>query len=172
MFTYRFLPSSLLQDGDGPRCHFFNSFFLNKLYQDAKVYNYNEVRRWSLPIRLKSAGQLCESILDCDRIIIPMNQGNMHWVCAVIDLQNKKLIYYDSLAVSDPCFYIKSLGIRGFLSGLVYTIDKILMNGCVLITCAATSLTLISGCRAKTINVLTIWHAIWLMNSKTNGRKM
>lgn len=83
-----------------PTCHFFNSFFLNKLYKDAKTYNYSEVQRWTRPPKLKRAGQPSTSILDCDRIIIPANQGNLHWVCAVIDLKNEKFIMYDSLGVS------------------------------------------------------------------------
>ncbi len=87
--------------GGAPTCHFFNSFFFNKMYKDAKKYNYNEVRRWTLPMRLKNAGQASASILDCDRIIIPANQGNMHWVCAMADLKNKKFVLYDSLGVSD-----------------------------------------------------------------------
>lgn len=84
---------------DYPKCHFFNSFFLSKLYKDTGSYDYNSVRRWTAPARLKAGGQSRTSILDCDRIIVPVNQSNMHWVCAVIDLENKRLEYYDSLKV-------------------------------------------------------------------------
>ena len=100
---------SMLQERDtrlreakkgSPTCHFFNSFFLNKLYKDSGKYNYNDVRRWTLPVRLKNAGQPFTSILDCDRIIVPANQGNMHWVCAIVDIKNQKFIMYDSLGVS------------------------------------------------------------------------
>lgn len=84
---------------DYHKCHFFNSFFLSKLYKDAGTYDYNSVRRWTAPGRLKAAGQSRTSILDCDRIIVPVNQSNMHWVCAVIDLENERLEYYDSLKV-------------------------------------------------------------------------
>ena len=108
-----------LAQGLGPRCHFFSTFFANKLYKDAG-YNYDQVgyarvggtaarshvtvpigaqvRRWTLPNRLASSGQASECILDCDRIVVPVHQG-MHWVCAVVDLQHKKLVYYDSLRV-------------------------------------------------------------------------
>ena len=126
-----------------------------------------QVRRWTMPKRLASAGQASSSILDCDRIIVPVrvhacswgmglgrgkgcvcwgsallpvthcgmgsataagplprqpleptappastkppacplaphapppqvHQG-CHWVCAVIDLANRKFVYYDSL---------------------------------------------------------------------------
>lgn len=90
-----------MQDGGTKlKCHFFNSFFLNKLYKDEGKYKYDNVRRWTTPNKLKSAGQLSTSILDCDRIIVPVNQSNTHWTCAVIDLRDQKLIYYDSLVVS------------------------------------------------------------------------
>ena len=59
--------------GEGPRCHFFSSFFANKLYKDGG-YSYADVRRWTLPKRLALAGQACESILDCDLIILPVHQ--------------------------------------------------------------------------------------------------
>ena len=102
------LHMSLLQERDtrrrnqnqGPTCHFFSSFFLNALYKDKRIYNYDSVKRWTLPIRLKRAGQVSTSILDCDRIIMPSNQRNTHWVCAMVDLKNKKFVSYDSLGVS------------------------------------------------------------------------
>lgn len=88
------------KQGKGPRCHFFSTFFANKLYKDAGAYNYDLVRRWTLPKRLKASGQASDSILDCDRIVLPVHQG-MHWVCAVIDLQHRKFVYYDSLKGED-----------------------------------------------------------------------
>ena len=35
--------------------------------------------RWTLPDRLAKQAQLSDSVLDCDRIIVPVHQGN-HWV--------------------------------------------------------------------------------------------
>ena len=43
--------------GLGPQCHFFNSFFLNKLYKDTRTYNYKAVQRWTLPKKLKLQNQ-------------------------------------------------------------------------------------------------------------------
>jgi hypothetical protein len=45
------------KQGLGPKCHFFSSFFLNKLYKDAHEYNYSSVRRWTLEKRLKGQNQ-------------------------------------------------------------------------------------------------------------------
>jgi hypothetical protein len=84
-----------------PKCHFFNSFFLSKLYKDAGMYEYNNVRRWTVPGRLKAVGQSRSSILDCDKIIVPVNQCNVHWVVAVINLEEKRFEYYDSLNGED-----------------------------------------------------------------------
>lgn len=84
-----------------PRCHFFNSFFLSKLYKDTGTYDYESVRRWTVPGRLKAVGQSRKSILDCDKIIIPVNQSNVHWVVAVINLQKKRFEYFDSLNGED-----------------------------------------------------------------------
>jgi hypothetical protein len=53
------------KDGLGPRCHFFNSFFLNKLYKDAREYNYQSVRRWTLEKKLRSQNQARGPLLPC-----------------------------------------------------------------------------------------------------------
>ena len=83
--------------GAAPRTHFFPTFFCNKLYKDGG-YDYAAVRRWTLPKRLKAAGQPSQSVLDCDRIVVPVHQG-IHWTCAVVDLEKKELRYYDALLV-------------------------------------------------------------------------
>jgi len=85
-------PSSLL-----PRCHCLNTFFYAKLNCGPKGYCYKDVRKWTLPIRLKNAGQISQCILDVDRIIIPINLNNTHWTCAMIDIQHKKFQYFDSM---------------------------------------------------------------------------
>lgn len=83
-------------NGALPRVHCFNSFFASKLYIE-DGYNYGNVRRWTLPVRLRQSGQLVDSILDLDRIIVPINLNNTHWTCAVIDLRGRKFEYYDSM---------------------------------------------------------------------------
>jgi len=86
---------------DFAKCHFFNSFFLTKLYKGADGYDYNAVRRWTMPARLKATGQSRSSILDVDKIIVPVNQSNTHWTVAVVDLRNERLEYFDSLGGED-----------------------------------------------------------------------
>lgn len=55
--------------------------------------------RWTIPKKLKLMGQASTSLLDVDRIIVPVHLPN-HWVCAVIDMQNQIIAYMDSLGVS------------------------------------------------------------------------
>ncbi|KAG1673549.1 hypothetical protein FOA52_003849 [Chlamydomonas sp. UWO 241] len=85
-----------------PTSHFFNSFFLSKLYKDSKRYDYNAVRRWTAPGKLKSSGQLSPNILSVDRVIVPVNDNNIHWTCAVIDIKGRQLMYLDSMGGQDP----------------------------------------------------------------------
>ena len=69
--------------------------------RDGKAYNYKNVRRWTLPAKLKLAGQASSCVLDCHRIIVPVHLS-VHWTCAVIDLEHEKLAFYDSMGVSHP----------------------------------------------------------------------
>ena len=44
--------------GLGPKCHFFNSFFVNKLWKDAGAYCYANVARWTAQKKLEKQGQV------------------------------------------------------------------------------------------------------------------
>ncbi|GLC61636.1 hypothetical protein PLESTB_001785400 [Pleodorina starrii] len=83
-----------------PRCHFFNSFFYNKLFQDDGTYNYGNVRRWTSPKQLANKLQDSPNVLELDRIIMPIHKG-IHWTCAEIDLRARAVRYYDSLRGED-----------------------------------------------------------------------
>jgi len=48
--------------------------------------------------QLHVSAQMSATILDVDRIIMPVHLG-IHWTCAVIDLAAKELVYYDSMGV-------------------------------------------------------------------------
>ncbi len=73
-----------------PACHFWN-----KLYKDEKQFNYENVRRWNKPVRLQRGGQLSQSVLDCELIFVPVHKP-MHWVLAVIRVQDKVIEFFDS----------------------------------------------------------------------------
>ncbi|KAL2620875.1 hypothetical protein R1flu_001080 [Riccia fluitans] len=76
------------------KCHFFNTFFYNKLYKDKRSYDYKAVRRWTTQ---KKVGY---SLADCDKILVPIHQ-DIHWCLAVINIRDKKFEYLDSLGGVD-----------------------------------------------------------------------
>ncbi|KAF8066180.1 ULP1A [Scenedesmus sp. PABB004] len=81
-----------------PRCHFFSSFFLPKLAgPHFNGYAYKDVRRWTLPARLKAAGQASECVLRCDRLLLPVNENNTHWTAVMVDLPRRRIVALDSL---------------------------------------------------------------------------
>jgi hypothetical protein len=78
------------------RCHFFNSFFMTKLLNEGHydpaidgMYDYSKVRAWSKKV---PGG----NIFSLGKIIIPINVGRIHWRCAVIYMQEKQIVMYDS----------------------------------------------------------------------------
>ena len=73
-----------------PKAHFFSTFFINKLYKQTGRYEYSNVRRWTLPKKLKY------DVLKCEKICVPIHQ-EVHWVLAVIEVREKTISYYDSL---------------------------------------------------------------------------
>lgn len=80
----------LNDDAKAPRVHFLNSYFYAKLYSDTQEYDFKPVRRWT------TEKKLGYSLLDCERVVIPLHKGN-HWVLGVVDLREKRVSYYDSL---------------------------------------------------------------------------
>ena len=84
-----------------PRAHFFSTFFINKLYQDSGRYDYSNVRRWTLPKRLKY------DVLRCEKIYVPVHQA-VHWVLVEIDVREKRISYFDSL-LGESAVTVKNL---------------------------------------------------------------
>jgi Ulp1 family protease len=65
------------------------------------------VKKWTAPATLSRLGidlQDHDSIwapaLGLEKIIIPINLNNAHWVCAEINLEHHQLRLYDSMRVS------------------------------------------------------------------------
>jgi sentrin-specific protease 1 len=81
----------LCSASDGTRLpsHYFNSFFMTKLLENGQ-YNYGQVKRWSKKF----------DVFALDRVFIPINLNNTHWVMAVVFVQKKEIHYYDSMSGS------------------------------------------------------------------------
>lgn len=69
------------------RYHVFNTFFYGKLFEFLKIYNYENVKRWTKTF----------NIFDLSKIFIPLHLGKSHWVLVVVHVTEKKISYYDSL---------------------------------------------------------------------------
>jgi sentrin-specific protease 1 len=96
------------KDSSRKRCHFFKSFFMTKLLNEGNSnpvldgkYEYNNVKRWSKKVPGKD-------IFNLDKIIFPINEGRMHWLCAVAFMQEKRIQLYDSMG-SNGMHYLRSL---------------------------------------------------------------
>jgi len=83
------------------RSHFFNSFFVQTLFDDKNnderlrgKYNYKNVKRWGRKVPGKD-------IFNLKYIICPVNEGNVHWVSAVIFMEEKKIQWFDSMGGTD-----------------------------------------------------------------------
>jgi len=71
---------------DYPKCHFFNSFFYPLLQK-----GYARVAKWTKKV----------DIFSMDKVIFPIHLGN-HWCLAVVNFQDKRFEYYDSLGNDNP----------------------------------------------------------------------
>lgn len=82
-------------DPERKRSHFFKSFFITKLLNEGNAscdgkYEYRNVKRWSKKVPGKD-------IFNLDKILFPINMGNMHWICAAIFMKEKRIQIYDSM---------------------------------------------------------------------------
>lgn len=82
-------------DPSRKRSHFFKSFFITKLLNEGNAscdgtYEYRNVKRWSKKVHGKD-------IFNLDKILFPINMGNMHWICAAIFIKKKRIEIFDSM---------------------------------------------------------------------------
>ena len=81
-------------DGDSERkpSYFFNTHFYSKLTNPE--FTYNDIKKW---------GEKCNgsNIFDLKYLVVPINIGNRHWTCAIVFMEKRKIVYYDSLPTGD-----------------------------------------------------------------------
>jgi Ulp1 family protease len=81
----------LVQQSNGTRVasHYFNSFFYSKLTEGGR-YNYGNVKRWSKKF----------DVFSLNKVFLPINLNNTHWVMAVVKITQHEIHYYDSMSGS------------------------------------------------------------------------
>ena len=88
------------------RTYFGKSFFITKILNEYHPdkdgqYEYKNVASWSKNVP-------GEDIFNLDKIILPINIGNMHWIVAVIFMRKKRIEIFDSFG-SDGIRYLHTL---------------------------------------------------------------
>lgn len=82
------------------KSHYFNTFFMEKLLgQGHRKYNYCDVARWTKRF----------NIFNRDKIFIPINITQRHWMIAVVFMQLKEIRYYDSGSGTRANKYLNAL---------------------------------------------------------------
>jgi sentrin-specific protease 1 len=89
-----------LKDPTRLRSHFFKSFFMTALMNEAGCgqYKYKNVKKWSEKVPGKD-------IFNLDKNFVPININQRHWIVAVIFIQEKKIEIFDSLKKNDKDYY-------------------------------------------------------------------
>ena len=79
-------------------CHFVSSFFYTQLMQNGE-FNYNSIARYkrSIPNQFKNLFQL-------RKIFIPINTMNTHWSLILVNMEDHRIQYYDSLRQNDTTY--------------------------------------------------------------------
>ena len=79
------------------RSHFFNSFFVQKLFDEKNGnanqkgrYNYSNVKTWYKKVPGRN-------IFNLERIFFPANVNSNHWTLTVVFMEEKRIQFYDSL---------------------------------------------------------------------------
>ena len=83
-------------------CHCFKSFFMKTLLSEEGGYEYNKVKGWSKKVP-------DGDIFALDKILLPINVDNSHWISAVIFMQKKQIQIVDSLDGTNDQRYLQFL---------------------------------------------------------------
>ena len=79
-------------DAEAPanlRSCMFGTYFYLRLVPVAGAYDYDGVRTWGFKNGL--------DVGSVDRILIPVNVENLHWVLVIVDVKERRFLFFDSL---------------------------------------------------------------------------
>ena len=80
-----------------PKCFVANTYFYTKLANlqkpaEEREYCYAGVRRYTRRLKM--------DVFSCDCVVVPVHVGDSHWCLAIIYLNQKRLVYHDSMGGS------------------------------------------------------------------------
>jgi len=82
------------QSTNGPKCWIASTYFYSRLTENG-TYSFDSVRRWTSHL----------DVFALDKVIIPINQGNVHWFLAVVDIRRRQTQVFDSMGVDRPAVH-------------------------------------------------------------------
>ncbi len=82
---------SMPRSSTKPKCWVANNYFYSELTKDC-VYCYENIQRWTTDI----------DVFFLDKVIIPINENDVHWFLAVIDFQHQQTQVFDSMGACHP----------------------------------------------------------------------
>lgn len=83
-------------------------------------YDYQGVGRWTKRQKI--------NVLERDIILIPVNLSNYHWVCAYVDIRNRRFVYLDSMHKDDYGGVLPNL--QRWIHDEVGSATRCLLNRC------------------------------------------
>lgn len=78
--------SALTETSTETKSFAFSTHFFSRLENDG----YKAVRRWAIRQKV--------DVFKMDKVLVPINRGNTHWILGCIDNKNKEINVYDSLS--------------------------------------------------------------------------
>ncbi|KAI3637339.1 hypothetical protein MIR68_004664 [Amoeboaphelidium protococcarum] len=72
---------------DGMKVHIMNTFFYQLLTEHESGYCYDKVKQWTRKVDISAL----------DRVIVPINYQNYHWLSAIINVRSSIITVYDSM---------------------------------------------------------------------------
>ena len=90
-----FVAKQVIQQ-ETPNTYCFSSYLIAKLLRnssDESRYDFSTARNWHRPRELRQTGT---TILDFKHLLVPVNEGNSHWLLVHVDVESRRIRLYDS----------------------------------------------------------------------------
>ncbi|KAI3639859.1 hypothetical protein MIR68_002173 [Amoeboaphelidium protococcarum] len=78
---------------DGMKVHIMNTFFYQLLTENQSGYCYDKVKQWTRKVDISAL----------NRVMVPINYQNYHWLSAIINVRSSTITLYDSMHSYGVC---------------------------------------------------------------------